>query len=420
MTDTQPGYTPLPPPDPGPARPPEPTSPPTAAHGIGAGFPDGAGVLGRALVDRDGDLWHAESGGWWANAGYGGEGREGVEAAFGPVREVLLVDPVAGRVIEAAQRLVRAWDANPFSPQTAAAKAALAAAVDTLTGASPSPAPCPTCSGPIRETVGMVCQTCGKDYGTPEPATWRDIHEAMSAGEPVLAASRHAEVVIQEPEPAPEPDGDGPGWDRETVEELIAASCADATEGELNQLRFLLADRDRLAGDLKLSDLGRRARTVERDRLLRERDAARAELADLRNWLDSAKTQRDSASHALAEATAERDRFRQHSVELNIPLRHAAADALDWAAGQAAAGQLGAWDDVVPTVSLRRLAAEIRSGERTVPAAEPRETDVRCPKPGDVTTYGDQRRRYQCLCRPADGDHGEWTEPRETPADGEG
>lgn len=25
--------------------------------------------------------------------------------------------------------------------------------------------PCPTCSGPQRETVGMVCQTCGTDYG---------------------------------------------------------------------------------------------------------------------------------------------------------------------------------------------------------------------------------------------------------------
>lgn len=23
---------------------------------------------------------------------------------------------------------------------------------------------CPTCSGPVRETVGMVCQTCGTDY----------------------------------------------------------------------------------------------------------------------------------------------------------------------------------------------------------------------------------------------------------------
>ena len=25
--------------------------------------------------------------------------------------------------------------------------------------------PCPTCRGPIRETVGLVCQTCGTDYG---------------------------------------------------------------------------------------------------------------------------------------------------------------------------------------------------------------------------------------------------------------
>jgi len=29
--------------------------------------------------------------------------------------------------------------------------------------------PCPTCSWPSRETVGMVCQTCGTDYGAPEP-----------------------------------------------------------------------------------------------------------------------------------------------------------------------------------------------------------------------------------------------------------
>lgn len=26
------------------------------------------------------------------------------------------------------------------------------------------PEPCPTCTGPTRETVGMVCQTCGTDY----------------------------------------------------------------------------------------------------------------------------------------------------------------------------------------------------------------------------------------------------------------
>jgi hypothetical protein len=25
--------------------------------------------------------------------------------------------------------------------------------------------PCPTCTGTARETVGMVCQDCGTDYG---------------------------------------------------------------------------------------------------------------------------------------------------------------------------------------------------------------------------------------------------------------
>lgn len=29
--------------------------------------------------------------------------------------------------------------------------------------------PCPTCQGPNRQTVGMVCQTCGRDYGAGEP-----------------------------------------------------------------------------------------------------------------------------------------------------------------------------------------------------------------------------------------------------------
>lgn len=34
--------------------------------------------------------------------------------------------------------------------------------------------PCPTCTGPTRETVGMICQTCGTDYSAPEPDAFRD------------------------------------------------------------------------------------------------------------------------------------------------------------------------------------------------------------------------------------------------------
>lgn len=32
--------------------------------------------------------------------------------------------------------------------------------------ATVNPYRCPTCSPPTRETVGMVCQTCGTDYST--------------------------------------------------------------------------------------------------------------------------------------------------------------------------------------------------------------------------------------------------------------
>ena len=42
----------------------------------------------------------------------------------------------------------------------------LRAILDAPKGATESP--CPTCSGPSRETVGMVCQTCGTDYAPKE------------------------------------------------------------------------------------------------------------------------------------------------------------------------------------------------------------------------------------------------------------
>lgn len=38
-----------------------------------------------------------------------------------------------------------------------------------LVGRANGLAACPTCSGPTRETVGMVCQTCGTDYAPDAP-----------------------------------------------------------------------------------------------------------------------------------------------------------------------------------------------------------------------------------------------------------
>lgn len=59
--------------------------------------------------------------------------------------------------------------------------------------------PCPTCSGPSRETVGMVCQTCGIDYA-PHPAmaaavevfsaAWEEANERGWSGHRVEAGLR--------------------------------------------------------------------------------------------------------------------------------------------------------------------------------------------------------------------------------------
>lgn len=59
--------------------------------------------------------------------------------------------------------------------------------------------PCPTCSGPTRETVGMICQTCGTDYA-PDPAmaasvavfsaAWEEAHERGWSGHRVEAGLR--------------------------------------------------------------------------------------------------------------------------------------------------------------------------------------------------------------------------------------
>ena len=39
---------------------------------------------------------------------------------------------------------------------------------------------CPTCQGPSRETVGMVCQTCRTDYGVSRPVLRHYLSEVVS------------------------------------------------------------------------------------------------------------------------------------------------------------------------------------------------------------------------------------------------
>jgi hypothetical protein len=82
--------------------------------------PTGPAILGRALLDGQGNAWPAND-------------REWAESERGPVREVLLVDPSVARVLDVARemaavlRLVAAIGA-PLSPPGQA----LVAAVDAL------------------------------------------------------------------------------------------------------------------------------------------------------------------------------------------------------------------------------------------------------------------------------------------------
>lgn len=213
-------------------------------------------ILGRALVDGDGRLSWRDPHPW-------------VGAGAEPV-EVLLVPVGSGPVLKAAVRLVHAWDADPFSPQTAAAKAALGVAVDAATsrqhegGTQPAPTPSP-----------------GDEGGT-------------------------------------EPGGDGPGWDRCGIDHLIAMMDGYARNGE-GEMPVTVNDADQLRGLLAHVDLrGRMLRRAEY-----ERNTARAELAEV-------SAERDRYRELLAERGA----LEQIGDDPRDQLRRdTAADALEWAAG---------------------------------------------------------------------------------------
>lgn len=51
--------------------------------------------------------------------------------------------------------------------------------------------PCPTCSGLFRETVGLVCQTCGTNYGDQGGDVMRDVSDVLDGLVDDLASARH-------------------------------------------------------------------------------------------------------------------------------------------------------------------------------------------------------------------------------------
>lgn len=126
-------------------------------------------ILGRALIDRDGDLWLERDAERW----------------------VLLVSPAAARVLETAQRWVRAWKVNPFAPATIVAKVALADAVDAAESDQPDD-PTPTTGAPFETNLPPGCLCYYR-----EDLDWGDVRTAPEGGCPVHPVQGPAAVLAE-------------------------------------------------------------------------------------------------------------------------------------------------------------------------------------------------------------------------------
>lgn len=225
---------------------------------------------------------------------------------------------------------------------------------------------------------------------------------------------------VERPGSTPEPDSGGPGWTREQIqgvwEDLEDASCPKNAAA----VRALLADRDRLAtGQASGAVVAHWSALLAKAE--EERDAARAELdevkahrdqvlqflgaaEDTRNlFLAQRNEWRDRAVEALAdrdEARAEVDRLRGElerlhqrdgvlvvkadPEELETARRDGAADALKHAADTAASY---GWADVKLT-QLGEWARAVRTGERTIPVHAD-EVNEEPPQTTDQPTEGE-------------------------------
>lgn len=173
--------------------------------------------------------------------------------------------------------------------------------------------PCPTCSGPIRHTVGMVCQTCGTDYG----ATTETTTPTVDVDDPVSRLTAECARMSGE-------------WTREVAG--LHAQLADARR-ELDELRGELreaddrsskfyaqwieaaTDRDLRADErgLALQRVGRmradreaaRAAATRQRRIVRDLTRGLHALADDTNALDNATDVAERIREVIATVTAE-------------------------------------------------------------------------------------------------------------------
>lgn len=255
-------------------------------------------VLGRALLDAEGGLWY-DRGNGRVTFGAHSSTEDYVRRGYGPVREVLLVSPAAGRVLEAAQRWHRAEMAisqygsgnEPVADEHDRAERALFVAVGAMFG---------------EQAAAMVSDR------PPEPVVdvaaseqeRADLHQIERVIDPELRAAR---------EPVPEPDSD-PGWERADVAAIIEGwNLSGVSDGSQETLTALLADRDVWASDAVAHQ--RRADRAERDvgywsAMARdrafERDGARRSEAA---WMERAERAVAELAEVTAALLADRDRL---------------------------------------------------------------------------------------------------------------
>jgi hypothetical protein len=405
---------------------------------------DGTGpILGRALLDVDGELLRQVGPDRWQDFA-GAEYRRAEVEADGPVREVLLVDPAAAQVLEAAREWREADRAELTAARTAdtpdageaewlasrqlATEEALATAVDALgdtTEAEPTPEP--------AATANLATASHGLAKPNPPPAggsgwvdrrawtrqQWLDdaraIFNSVHGGAADLL-NGHIMALFGELHDVTEQRDLAIAHDRQPYPTAAAyeAVCAtlerkrralDAARAELAQvtgrLRAALdagqdvpdADLVSLAGTHREALAGavraNQEQTAEVERLRAElattRGAAAAagagwdrEAADLaRRDAELAEAVEanhrwaaDHAEQAAELATARRDAelWERAAGDMEARDRHAAADTLDWAAGQWVREVVGVNEFPTPAI-LRGWAAEVRAGTRPVPGS---------------------------------------------------
>jgi hypothetical protein len=267
--------------------------------------PTGPAILGRALIDRDGDIWPMR-----ADGSYGsGHPRDYFDDAYGPVREVLLVDPSVARVLDAVGQWRRACrDGDDPALWADGADLALIAAWDAL--GEPTPDDQYRC--PVTHPAHGQCELYqGHRPADTDPDRWHRTGallwltdaEIRACALPPLASYAGTADLQSGPANASGEPAVGPGWDRETIERIARGEETGVRYGlrteSAAQLRALLADRDLLAG---------------RDRALRVEaeisNGLRTELAEVTESEIRARADQGRLEEELVDVRSECDRLR--------------------------------------------------------------------------------------------------------------